>query len=205
MQGYILHTQRVRDEDLIVTLLTQNRLKTLYRFYGARHATIHIGYKIDFEVRHSAGSSIGQLRHVLHLSEKWIFERHRFYIWQQLVQLFYKHLRDIENIDPFYFGLLESMHRKFGKQNPKRSAIEGYLSLLSHEGRLHEHFQCFVCDGLIENRVTLVRGFLPAHPTCLTGKSFRRHFLEELFHTRSTLYLPDSEIEKLWELMLEGF
>ncbi|OQX74053.1 MAG: recombination protein RecO [Campylobacteraceae bacterium 4484_4] len=204
MQGYILHTQRVRDEDLIVTLLTQKSLKTLYRFYGARHATIQIGYKIDFEVQYSAKSSIGQLRHILHLSEKWFFERHRFYIWQRLIRLFYRHLHDIENIDPFYFNLLESMKYRFEKQNPKRTAIEGYLSLLSHEGRLHHDFHCFLCDNRIDGDPALARGFLPAHPTCLLGEPFSRASIDALFQSRSTLYLSDSEVERLWELLLQG-
>ncbi len=49
MQGYIIHITRVKDEDLIVTILTQNVIKTTYRFYGARHSSVHLGYKIDFE------------------------------------------------------------------------------------------------------------------------------------------------------------
>ena len=40
MQGFILRTQPVRDEDLLVSILTQNELVLAYRFYGARHASI---------------------------------------------------------------------------------------------------------------------------------------------------------------------
>ena len=49
MQGYIINLNRVKDEDLIVTILSKGRLETLYRFYGARHGTINIGFKIDYE------------------------------------------------------------------------------------------------------------------------------------------------------------
>jgi hypothetical protein len=50
MQGYIIDLKVVKDDDLIVTLLCENELITSYRFYGARHSNINIGYKIDFEL-----------------------------------------------------------------------------------------------------------------------------------------------------------
>ncbi len=34
MQGYIININNVKDEDLIVTILTQNNLYTAYRFMG---------------------------------------------------------------------------------------------------------------------------------------------------------------------------
>ncbi len=205
MQGYILHTVRVREEDLIVTLLTDTRLKRLYRFYGARHATINIGYKIDFEVLHSVGSTIAQLRHVVHLGNSWMQQRQRFYIWQQMIALLYRHLRDIEEVDPFYFELLCDLERRFEKQSPKRAAIEGYLRLLSHEGRLDDGLLCFLCDRPIQEDPILTRSFLPAHPGCLFGTPFARSSIVELFRTRSTLYLTDHEVDLLWEILLQGF
>ncbi len=48
MQGFLLQTQSIRDEDLIVRVLTKNQLKTLYRFYGKRHSVLNVGRKIDF-------------------------------------------------------------------------------------------------------------------------------------------------------------
>ena len=65
MQGYIIRLNRARDEDLVVTILTQQNLETLYRFYGARHSTINLGFKIDFESEISLKSSIGRLRDVI--------------------------------------------------------------------------------------------------------------------------------------------
>ena len=50
MQGYILRVQKVRDEDLLVFVLTPNLLVKSYRFFGARHSNIMTGYKIDFEL-----------------------------------------------------------------------------------------------------------------------------------------------------------
>ncbi len=62
MQGYIINLNKVKDEDLIVTILSHHRLKALYRFYGARHGTINIGFNIDYEIEPSAKSTIGRLK-----------------------------------------------------------------------------------------------------------------------------------------------
>lgn len=50
MQGYIIDIKTVKDDDLIVSILTENHVYTTYRFYGARHSNINVGYKIDFEL-----------------------------------------------------------------------------------------------------------------------------------------------------------
>ena len=138
MQGYILNINKVKDEDLIVTILTENKLKTLYRFYGARHANINLGYKIDFEAIASAKSTISMLREVLPLSAKWMLESNRFFIWQQFIKLLYRHLEDVNELDSFYFHLLEETSIMIAKQNPQRVVIESYLQLLEYEGRLHD-------------------------------------------------------------------
>ncbi len=204
MQGYILNTVKVKDEDMIVTLLTQKRLKTVYRFYGARHASIHLGYKLDFEIRTSVKSSIGMLRDVLHLGSPWLGDVKKFYYWQQFIKLLYRHLQDIEEVDAFYFELLETMNRKFTRQNPIRTLVEGYLHLLSHEGRLHEDFVCFLCNETIDTQTVLTRGFLPAHPSCLFAETFSTEALHTLFATKSTLLLSDHEVEKLWSIVQQG-
>ena len=204
MQGYILNIVKVKEEDLIVTLLTENRLKTLYRFYGARHANINLGYKIDFEVQSSPKSTIKMLRQVLHLSAPWLLESKKFYFWQQFIKLLYQHLHDIEEIDPFYFYLLEEMNLKFTKQNPKRCIVESYVKLLAYEGRLHHDFLCFLCNNEIEHDLVLARGFLPAHQRCLYGRIHNKQKIETLFTEGHTLFLENEEIEILWELIEEG-
>jgi len=205
MQGYILNINRVKDEDLIVSLLTQNRLKTLYRFYGARHGSINIGYKIDFEAQSSPKSTISMLKNVLHLGNKWMNEPRRFFIWQHFIKLLFKHLKDVEELDSFYFELLDNMNQKFEKQNPIRVAVESYIELLSYEGRLHDDFICFICEEPVNDELVITRSFLPAHKTCLFGDVVDRVKIEELFVTRSTLYLDDREVDKLWKIVLEGF
>ncbi|MDR2342280.1 MAG: recombination protein RecO, partial [Campylobacteraceae bacterium] len=163
MQGFIININKVRDEDLIVSILTADKLKTTYRFYGARHSTINLGYLIDFETQMSTKSNMLQLRNVIHLAYSWNLDRDRFYFWQQFVKLFYGHLRDIENLDSFYFELLMDCTKKWQKQNPKRVIVEAYLRLLEHEGRLHLLDECFLCEEKItDDEISLARAFLPA-------------------------------------------
>ena len=205
MQGYIINLNRVKDEDLIVTLLTQNSIKTTYRFYGARHSTIHLGYKIDFEALPSLKSSLLQLRSVLHLGMPWNVHRERMLIWQPFIKLFYHHLKDIALIDSFYFDLLEHCASIWHKQNPKRIAIEAYAKLLAYEGRLHDDFICFNCEEKIEEEITLIRGFLPAHKACAWNQTFTHESIALLFEDFTTIALSDEEIDVLWKIVLEGF
>lgn len=204
MQGYVLNINKVKDEDLIVTLLTQSSLKTLYRFYGARHAHINLGYKLDFEMEQSSKSTISMLRNVLHLGDKWMANPKRFFIWQQFIRLLYKHLKDVEEVDSFYLDLLDEMNRKFVKQNPIRVVIESYITLLSYEGRLHDDFGCLICEEEVRDNLILTRSFLPAHKGCIFGTELTFDKIEALFENASTLYLDDDEIEILWKILQEG-
>lgn len=205
MQGYIINITRVKDEDLIVTILTQQMVKTTYRFYGARHSSIHLGYKIDFEALSSLKSSIPQLRGVLHLAHGWNKERERMLIWQSFVKLFYQHLKDIATIEPFYFELLDTCAELWHKQNPKRVVIEAYTKLLQHEGRLHDDFICFNCEERVQSDLTLIRGFLPAHQTCAWNQPLEFLHVKTLFDTYSTIQFEDDAVDRLWKIVLEGF
>lgn len=205
MQGYIINITRVKDEDLIVTVLTQNSIQTLYRFYGARHSTIHLGYKIDFEALPSIKSSLPQLRSILHLGTAWNTHRERMLLWQPFVRLFYTHLKDIATLEPFYFELLESCGAIWAKQNPKRIAVEAYIKLLEYEGRLHDDFICFNCEEPIMSDLTLIRAYLPAHKNCAWNQTFSLLHVRRLFEEKSTIALSDDEVDVLWKILLEGF
>ncbi|MDR2789475.1 MAG: recombination protein RecO [Campylobacteraceae bacterium] len=206
MQGFIIRINRVKDEDLIVTILSEHSLKTTYRFYGARHSVINLGYLIDFETQISMRSKFAQLRSVIHLAQSWNTDRDRFYFWQNFVKLFYDHLKDVENIDKFYFDLLLSCSKKWHKQNPKRVAVESYLELLEFEGRLHSLEYCFLCEEKIKDEnIALARAFLPAHIECIHNKGLHITKLKELFGTKKTLFLDDDETEYLYLVMNEGF
>ena len=205
MQGFIIKLNRVKEEDMIVTIISEKNLTTLYRFYGARHSPINLGFKIDFESETSLKSSIPRMRDLLHLGFSWMGEYHRIQIWQQFIALFYPHLSHTETIGPFYFDLLVSLSNRWKDQNPKRLAIEGYVQLLEHEGRLHRELHCFFCDHPIESDISLIRAFLPAHKECSHTLSINPKGLAWLYDHHSTLFLDDTEIERLWYIINEGF
>ncbi|PID47004.1 MAG: recombination protein RecO [Proteobacteria bacterium] len=205
MQGYIIRINPCRDEDLLVTILTRNHIQTSYRFYGARHSTINLGYKIDAELIHSTKSKLPQLRNILHLSHKWQHQRDKMLLWQNFIALFYEHLKGVEQIDEFYFTLLDEVAQKMHKQNPKRLQIEAYAKLLEHEGRLHLDQKCFLCEKDIKKDLTLARAYLPAHGECLHSSPIDPTKIKYFFTKKSTLLLDDELVDKLWDVMLEGF
>lgn len=204
MQGYIINFNRVKDEDLIVTILTKNSILTLYRFYGVRHSHINLGYKIDFETKASIKSSISQLCGVLHLAFKWNLEHKRMLIWQTYIKLIYTHLKGINSTDNFYFDLLDTCSAIWHSQNPKRVAVEAYVKLLKHEGRLHDELICFNCEQFINGNPALIRGFLPAHEKCVYKEVFDKNTLESLLKTKSSMFVDDRDIDRLWKIMQEG-
>ena len=204
MQGYIVNLNKVKDEDLIVAILTKGNLDTLYRFYGARHGTINIGFKIDYEREPSAKSTIGRLKDVIHIGFKWINNNELLHLWQNFLGLFYSHLKDAEELGDFYFSLIDDASVQWNKQNPKRVAVESYVKLLEHEGRLHKEFDCFLCSKKIEGDISLIRAFLPTHYECTHTLEVNRAGLMELYINKSTLFLSDKEVNRLWLILLEG-
>ncbi len=204
MQGFIINANRIKDEDLIVTILTPHGLERVYRFYGARHGHINIGYLIDFEIEYSPKTTIGRLKDVLHIGFSWILDRRKLHIWQNFVKLFYAHLFDTHELEPFYFDLLQEASQKFATQNPKRVCIESYVKLLEYEGRLHDEMECFLCGGKITDNPSLVRAFLPTHTSCTHTLTINKSALLELYKTKSSFFLSDKEVERLWAIVLEG-
>lgn len=204
MQGYIISLNRARDEDLVVTILSESGLDTLYRFYGARHGVINLGFKVDFEIVTNVKSTISQLRDVLHIGYPWLTDHHKLRTWQQFISLFHPHLKEADDTGDFYFDLLDSAASAWSKQNPKRVAVECYVQLLEHEGRLHREMSCFFCDKPITKDVSVIRSYLPAHPNCAHTLSIHQEGLSELFENHSTLFLNDKEVDRLWLVLLEG-
>jgi len=205
VQGYIIRLQRVRNEDLILSILTETRLETVYRFYGARHSTVNLGYKIDFEIEHSLKSPVGRLRDVVHLGFPWMLDSARARLWYRFISLFHPHLKDSEETGSFYFELLEHAAQLWGRQNPERVAVEAYVRLLRYEGRLPDPGRCFFCEQpLHAPAATLIRSFYCAHPECAHDTSVSREGVLELFENGSTLFLDDAEVGTLWDVLLEG-
>ena len=204
MQGYILNIKKARNEDTIVSILTKERLEVLYRFYGARHSVVTTGFKIDFEIEIDSIQFMPKLRNVIHLGFPWLKEIERFSIWQQFLTLLYDHLKDVDTPGNFYFNMLEESALIWHLQNPMRTAVEGYLSLLSFEGRLHKPTNCYICSEPLKREVALMRAFLPAHPTCVIARSYQKDKIQTLMETQKSILLDDKEVEGLWLTLLEG-
>lgn len=145
MQGYIIWIQKQKSEDLIIQILTPTELKTLYRFYGARHSIIHLGRKIDFTQEHN-GLFMPKLRNIMHLGFSWEREAERLYIWQRFTMLLHRHLRDISIIEEEYFRIVDSGAHRLSSQNPKRVALEMYAQILQLEGRNPLSQRCIICE-----------------------------------------------------------
>jgi recombinational DNA repair protein (RecF pathway) len=204
MRGYILSINKVRDEDMIVTILTTDSVVKAYRFYGARHSSINVGYKIDFELEESIKVTIPRLKEVLHVGYEWILDSTKLYHWQQFIQLLSKHLRDVDECDEFYYYMLESLESNISMQNAKRAIIERYVTLLEYEGRLHTDYRCFVCENEINTHVSLARSYLPAHQKCISVRAFESYKIQELFESKSTFLFDDEDIDRLWDILTDG-
>jgi len=87
-------------------VLTREHIRTYYRFFGARHSILQLGNLIDFEVEGEDGRFLPRLRSLSHIGFPWLFERNRLMLWHNFIQKFVPHLKDADEIDPFYFNLL---------------------------------------------------------------------------------------------------
>lgn len=204
MQGYILKITPAKNEDVVLKILTPSHLSSFYRFYGARHSTIALGYKIDFEQK-IEGVYLPQARNILHLAHSWEREYERVFIWQKFIQLLERHLYEVSEIEAFYYELLQKSAKKLGRQNPLRALLESYAQLLFFEGRLREEDKCFVCEGALDSEITLGRAFLFAHTKCVQGTRFEKQKILRFLRQASTIELEDSEVEKLWQILCLGF
>ena len=204
MQGFILKTTKVRDEDCIVDILSESALVRAYRFYGARHSNIIQGYKIDFELSQNQ-NFLPRLSGVMHLGYAWLGNREKLLFWQQFMRLLYAHLKDAEHLDKFYYELLTEAAARFGKQNPRRIIVESYAEILKFEGRLHDEPYCFLCDEEILENIALCRGFLPAHESCAQRTGFAQDEILEFLQSKKTLNLNDETVGYLYDIVAEGF
>jgi len=205
MRGFVLNTVRVRDEDLIVRILTKNEVLTLYRFYGARHSYINLGYYIDFIAQETPKATIKRLRNVTQLPFDFMFDLQKMLDFKSFVTLLNNHLRDVGRVDSFYYGLLKDIAEKISKRDSKRLLVESYVRLLEKEGRLHKEKSCFLCESKIKDKIALSRAFLPAHERCVMSEGFEREKLDLLFNEKKTLLFDDFEINRLWKIVNLGF
>ena len=204
MRGFVINIKKAKNEDVIVSILDDNSITDYWRFFGARHSILQVGNLVDFEMKESKNNFMPNMRSLSHMSFPWIFSNNHLLIWQNFIKLFEPHLKDTISIDNFYFNLLLNAAKKWDKQNPKRLAIEAYVSLLHYEGRLYDNGFCYVCEEVLEKEVGLMRAFLPTHPQCIYAHSHNKEDIFKLYTSQSTIHLSDESIEKLYLILMKG-
>jgi len=204
MRGFIIDIRKAKNEDIIVTVLSNQSVTDYWRFFGARHSILQIGNFIDFEVEEDSGNFMNRMRKVSHIGFPWIFSSNHLLIWQNFIKLFNNHLKDTTQIESFYLDLLLTIAQKWDKQNPKRLAVEGYITLLSYEGRLYDHGLCYICEEPLDNKIGLMRAYIPTHSNCIYANSYEKNLIFTLFDTKSTIHLNDNIVEELYIILLKG-
>ena len=204
MKGFILNTTKARDEDLIVRVLTKDEVLTLYRFYGARHSYINIGYLIDFYVEESYKSTIKRLRNVIQIPFDFLFDLQKTLYFKEYIRLLNFHFMDVSQVDDFYYNSLINLCKTLSERDTKRAIIEHYVKLLQKEGRLHKDLVCFLCERKVDREIALARSFLPAHPNCIIDKGFEEEKIKLLFNEKKSLLFSNEEINKLWKVLELG-
>ena len=162
------------------------------------------GYLVDFEVQEDGKGFLPRMRSLRHYGFPWLFDRARLLLWHQWIAGFEKHLRDTETLEPFYFELLLSAAKRWDRQNPKRIAIEHYVALLRHEGRLYPLQTCYICEKPLQGKASLMTAFKPAHPECIYAPAYTLEKLRFLFDEGKSLLLEDDELTHLFETMRKG-
>ena len=186
-------------------ILSENEIRTYYRFFGARHSILQLGYLVDFEVEGEGSSFLPRLRNLSQMAFPWIFDKNKLLIWQNFIKKFEPHLKDAETLEPFYYDLLLNAAKKWDKQNPKRLVCESYIALLAYEGRLYPEEKCFICEQHIDEDIALMQAYKPAHPSCIYSPSLPTKKVLDFFKTKQTVHLEDSDVEYLYEVVMKGF
>ncbi|ANV98286.1 recombination protein RecO [Helicobacter enhydrae] len=205
MQGFILRIAKVRDQDLIVSVLTSSKILQAYRFYGMRHSIIALGRKIDFDLQYQ-GVYLPKICNLIQLGYAWEQDYSRVYVWQFVMRLLSKHLVEVQELPRFYYDLLEQSATKMQMQNPMRVALEMSAEIVEYEGRSArlQSEMCFLCGRALQDGISLGRSFLFAHPQCAGGYVFKRHKIIEFLSQRSSIGLDDLEVEHLWNVFALG-
>jgi recombinational DNA repair protein (RecF pathway) len=204
MRGFIINIRKAKNEDVIVTVLSNDSVKSYWRFFGARHSILQIGNLVDFELSESKNNFMPNMRSLSHISFPWIFSNNHLLVWQNFIKLFEPHLKDTIEVESFYFDLILNIAKKWDKQNPKRLAIEAYVKLLNYEGRLYDNGFCYVCEEILDEQVGLMRAFLPAHPKCIYSHPLNKKEVFILYNSHSTIHLDDNSIEILYNILQKG-
>lgn len=204
MQGFISGIKKLKNEDIIVNIITQSHFLTLYRFYGMRHSIINIGRKIDFEVEYN-GIFMPRLRGISQLGFEWEGDFYKMRYFQGFMRLLDRHLSGTEEISQFYFELLNRAIKIISKQSPNRALLDLYALLLENEGRRALSDSCFICDEILGDEVRVARGFLSAHKHCINGDfEIKRGRFVEFLSSCKSVNLSEGEVEGLVGVLMEG-
>jgi len=188
-----------------VQVLTRKHIRTYYRFFGARHSILQLGNLIDFEVEGEDGRFLPRLRSLSHLGFPWQLDRNRLLLWHNFIQKFEPHLKETDELEPFYFDLLLDAAKRWEKQNPRRIVCETYIRILHHEGRLHTDTHCYICERKIGEELALMQAFKPAHPACIYAPSLPTKKVLDFFESGKCTFLEDHEVEVLFDTVMKGF
>lgn len=204
MQGFISGIRKLKNEDIIVNIITTNHFLTLYRFYGIRHSIISIGRKIDFEVDYN-GIFMPRLRAVSQLGFEWENDYHKMRYFQGFMRLLDKHLNGTEEISSFYFELLNRALLIMTKQRPNRALLDLYALLLENEGRKSINDSCFICDEVLGEKIRIARGFLSAHTRCINGDfEMEKERFFAFLQSNKSAFLDENEVEGLVAILMQG-
>jgi len=163
-----------------------------------------MGYLIDFEIEES-NNFLPRVRSISHNGFNWLYNREKLMLWHQFISIFEPHFRDVKDVDPIYFNTLLDCARKWDKQSSKRLIVEAYTKLLNYEGRLQPLNRCSICNQKIEDSLTLLGNFIPAHSSCANSEAIKKEYAEYLFKTNSTIWLDDNIIDRLYLIALKSF
>jgi len=163
-----------------------------------------LGNLVDFEVEGEGSNFLPRLRSLSHMGFSWIFDKNKLLIWHNFIKKFEPHLKDVEILDPFYYQLLLDAAKKWDKQNPKRLVCESYISLLDYEGRLYPEENCFICEQRIEEEISLMQAFKPAHPNCIYSPALPTKKILDFFISKKAVFLEDNEVDYLYAVVMKG-
>ena len=190
---------------MVVKLLTQDSIIISYRFYGARHSILQLGYLIDFELEQDKANFLPKLRSISHIGFPWLYERQKLFLWHQYISVFSQHFHDVGDIDGFYFQTLLNIAKKWHKQSPYRLIVESFVDILKFEGRLHNIQRCIVCSkNITEDNISLIKGFLPTHTYCANSITLPKKEINDLFNSSSSLLLNDDMVKSLSSIVFKG-
>jgi hypothetical protein len=209
MRGIILRTQLVREEDKIVSILTEKELVTLYRFYGARHPHIAVGGFIDFTIEPSPKFRLGRLRNVVEIPTPQLWKVENYQPWERFCGQLYRHLSGVTLLPPFYYRLMEKGVERMGVERAERVLINLYWQISQFEGRLPSTPICPICHSPCTptlSKLGVGEGLTLYHPKCAPLlPRFDSFKLLDLVETGKTLLFSDREVVQLFETILRYF